>query len=105
MPRSKALRLGKDGWCDGVEHLASSHFNERPEGVTPTLVILHCISLPPGCFATGDVAELFLGTLDVTKDPRLADLAGLRVSSHFSLRGTEKFFSLFRVTTETGMPA
>ena len=103
MPRSKALRLGKDGWCDGVEHLASSHFNERPEGVTPTLVILHCISLPPGCFATGDVAELFLGTLDVTKDPRLADLAGLRVSSH--LRGTEKFFSLFRVTTEPGMPA
>lgn len=92
MPRSKALRLGKDGWCDGVEHLASSHFNERPEGVTPTLVILHCISLPPGCFATGDVVELFLGTLDVTKDPRLADLAGLRVSSHFFIARDGKVF-------------
>ncbi len=83
MPHKKFFFLRKDGWCDGVEHLPSPHFNERPVGVEPSLVILHCISLPPGCFATGDVARLFLGKLDVTKDSRLADLAGLRVSSHF----------------------
>ena len=81
MPRNKGFSLKKDGWCEGVTHLVSPHFNERPDGVKPTLVVLHCISLPPGCFATG---------------------AFLRI---FSLRGTEKFFSLFRVTIELGMPA
>lgn len=92
MPRNKGFSLKKDGWCEGVTHLVSPHFNERPDGVKPTLVVLHCISLPPGCFATGDVVELFLGTLDVTKDPRLADLAGLRVSSHFFITRDGKVF-------------
>lgn len=92
MPRNKGFSLKKDGWCEGVTHLVSPHFNERPDGVKPTLVVLHCISLPPGCFATGDVVELFLGTLDVTKDPRLAGLAGLRVSSHFFITRDGKVF-------------
>lgn len=92
MPRNKGFSLKKDGWCEGVTHLVSPHFNERPDGVKPTLVVLHCISLPPGCFATGDVVELFLGMLDVTKDPRLADLAGLRVSSHFFITRDGKVF-------------
>lgn len=92
MSRNKGFSLKKDGWCEGVTHLVSPHFNERPDGVKPTLVVLHCISLPPGCFATGDVVELFLGTLDVTKDPRLADLAGLRVSSHFFITRDGKVF-------------
>lgn len=92
MPRNKGFSLKKDGWCEGVTHLVSPHFNERPDGVKPTLVVLHCISLPPGCFATGDVVELFLGTLDVTKNPRLADLAGLRVSSHFFITRDGKVF-------------
>lgn len=92
MPRNKGFSLKKDGWCEGVTHLVSPHFNERPDGVKPTLVVLHCISLPPGCFVTGDVVELFLGTLDVTKDPRLADLAGLRVSSHFFITRDGKVF-------------
>ena len=92
MPRNKGFSLKKDGWCEGVTHLVSPHFNERPDGVKPTLVVLHCISLPPGCFATGDVVEHFLGTLDVTKDPRLADLAGLRVSSHFFITRDGKVF-------------
>ena len=92
MIRKESLFLRENGWCDGVQHLVSPHFNERPQGVDPTLVVLHCISLPPGCFATGDVAELFLGTLDVTKDSRLADLAGLRVSSHFFIARDGKVF-------------
>jgi AmpD protein len=49
-------------------------------------LIVHYISLPPGVFA-GDAAErLFLNQLDADSDPRLADLAGLRVSAHFLIR-------------------
>ena len=60
----------------------SPHHDARPEGVEPELIVLHAISLPPGEFAVDRVRELFLGTLDCTCDSRLADLAGLRVSSH-----------------------
>ncbi len=81
--RPKAISIDENGWAKGVLISPSSHFNERPEGAVPNLVILHNITLPPGEFGTGDVQQLFLGTLDTTKDARLADLEGLRVSSHF----------------------
>ncbi len=81
--RLKNIFIEENGWAKGVLILPSPHFNERPEGVAPNLVILHNISLPPGEFGTGDVKDLFLGTLDTSKDERLNDLEGLRVSSHF----------------------
>ncbi len=80
---AKRICIQEEGWAQGVLLSPSNHFNERPEGVIPNLVILHNITLPPGEFGTGDVRRLFLGTLDTTKDARLADLEGLRVSSHF----------------------
>ena len=94
--RPKAISIDENGWAKGVLISPSSHFNERPEGVIPSLVILHNITLPPGEFGTGDVRRLFLGTLDTTKDARLADLEGLRVSSHFFVSRTgviEQFVS------------
>lgn len=45
-------------------------------------MVVHGISLPPGKFGTGLVNELFLNVLDVTLDPALADLDGVRVSAH-----------------------
>lgn len=45
-------------------------------------MVIHGISLPPGEFGTGDVEALFTNTLDTGRDPRLADLAGVRVSAH-----------------------
>lgn len=77
------ISIGQDGWCKGVLCLHSEHFNERPKGEQVSLVVLHSISLPPGEFSTGAVEDLFLGCLDVKKDSRLADLEGIRVSSHF----------------------
>ena len=73
-----------EGWLEGVEHHASPHFNERPaEDAEPHVVVLHNISLPPNCFETGLVRDLFMGELDTKVHPDLADLEGLRVSSHF----------------------
>lgn len=72
------------GWSADVRRLTSEHFNERPSGCAiPHMVVLHNISLPPGQFGTGCVQALFTGTLDTTCDASLADLKGLRVSSHF----------------------
>lgn len=84
------------GWARGVRRLPSPYFNQRPQGVVPDLVILHYISLPPGEFGGDTVERFFLGTLDVSQDSRLADLDGVRVSSHFFIRrngDTDQFVS------------
>lgn len=78
------LEIDGGGWACGVRRLESPHFNERPaQYASPHLVVLHNISLPAGHFGTGLVEDLFLGVIDVSRAPSLADLAGLRVSSHF----------------------
>jgi AmpD protein len=46
------------------------------------LIVVHGISLPPGEFGGAYVDALFLNELDVDAHPSLADLRGVRVSSH-----------------------
>lgn len=71
------------GWLAGALHEPSPHCDPRPGAAEPELVILHNISLPPGEFGGGHVAELFAGRLDPGAHPYFATLEGLRVSAHF----------------------
>lgn len=81
--------IDSQGWLSGAEHFESPHFNDRPpEDVCPHVVVLHNITLPPKRFATGLVKDLFMGTLDTTRDSSLSELKGLRVSSHFFIERT-----------------
>ena len=68
----------------GVKQCCSPHFNERPDGVAGeiSLLVIHNISLPAGCFNTPFIEDLFLGRLDCSKDESFADLEGLQVSAH-----------------------
>ena len=75
-------KVDDDHWLRGVRRLPSPHANDRPVPLDVSLVVVHGISLPRGRFGTGLVERLFLGTLDVAASPELADLAGVRVSSH-----------------------
>ncbi|MBL6691569.1 MAG: 1,6-anhydro-N-acetylmuramyl-L-alanine amidase AmpD [Pseudomonadales bacterium] len=69
---------------DGVKQMESPNQDDRPD-VDLSLIVVHGISLPPGVFGGTEVEQLFLNTLD-TSDPVLADLAGVRVSSHLFIR-------------------
>lgn len=71
------------GWLEGYQHIPSPHFDARPAGLTPDLLVIHCISLPEGCYGTGHIEALFRGTLDCAAHPSFNSLQGLRVSSHF----------------------
>jgi AmpD protein len=51
-----------------------------------TLIVLHSISLPPGCFGGEEVERLFTNRLDCGAHPYFEQLRGLRVSSHFFIR-------------------
>ncbi|MBA1275498.1 1,6-anhydro-N-acetylmuramyl-L-alanine amidase AmpD [Stutzerimonas azotifigens] len=70
------------GWCQGISHCPSPNFNARPAGEV-SLLVLHNISLPPGCFGTGNAQRLFQNCLDPAEHPFFQEIAGLRVSAHF----------------------
>jgi len=76
------LHLKDDHWLARVRKRPSPNRGPRPDPADISLVVVHGISLPPGEFGTGAVENLFLNRLDTTRDPRLADLAGVRVSAH-----------------------
>jgi AmpD protein len=78
--------IDSEGWYSGARRADSPHYNERPEGAEVTLAVLHNISLPPNRFSGSAVEDFFRGCLDCSCDPQLADLAGVRVSSHFFVR-------------------
>jgi len=61
----------------------SPHCNQRPDGVTIDLIVLHAISLPDGEFSLPHIEQLFTGRLDTTAHPAFVELEGLQVSAHF----------------------
>jgi len=66
-----------------MNFMPSPHYNERPEGVSMDMIVLHAISLPAGCFDMHYVTQLFQGQLDTSAHPSFADLEGVKVSAHF----------------------
>ena len=78
--------LDAAGVCNGARYVPSSHYDERPDGESISLLVIHNISLPPGEFGGPHIDELFLGRLDPEAHPYFREIAGLRVSSHFLIR-------------------
>ena len=64
----------------------SPHFDDRPEGERVSLLVIHNISLPPGEYGGGWIDDLFMGCLDPDAHPCFADIAGLKVSTHYLIR-------------------
>lgn len=54
--------------------------------MTVDLLVIHCISLPEGCYGTEHIQKLFTGCLDCTAHESFNDLQGLQVSAHFVIR-------------------
>ncbi len=73
----------QQGRWQGAEQLDSPNFSPREAGVQPDLVVLHNISLPPFEYGSDAVQRLFTNRIDPAAHPFFAQIAGLRVSSHF----------------------
>ncbi|WP_140919573.1 1,6-anhydro-N-acetylmuramyl-L-alanine amidase AmpD [Limnobaculum xujianqingii] len=76
----------EQGWIVGVKRVPSPHFDERPEGEIPSLLVIHNISLPPGEFGGPYIDQLFTGTLNPQEHPYFAEIQHLRVSAHCLIR-------------------
>ncbi len=70
------------GWLAGAVRRPSPNADQRPGGELPSLLVIHNISLPPGCFGGGEIVDFFTNRLDVDAHPYFREIAGLRVSAH-----------------------
>jgi AmpD protein len=75
--------IGPDGWARAARRVPSPNADARPDHCTIELLVVHCISLPPGCFGGDAIERLFTNTLDPAAHPFFASLRDARVSAHF----------------------
>jgi N-acetyl-anhydromuramoyl-L-alanine amidase len=80
----------KDGYLTAATQCPSPNFNQRPQGQPLNLLVIHNISLPPGCFGTGCVQSFFTNQLDTALDPYFQIIAELKVSAHLFIERTGK---------------
>ena len=70
----------------GIRYVPSPNANARPAGTRPELIVIHGISLPPGCFGGPGVEQLFTNTLRAGEHPCYREMARMRVSAHVFIR-------------------
>jgi AmpD protein len=70
------------GLLDAARYQPSPNQDERPDGLSVDLIVIHGISLPPGEFGGPWIAALFTNTLDPAAHPYFQSIAPLRVSAH-----------------------
>ena len=77
----RALLAG-GGWLRAARRAPSPNCDHRPPGVAVEVAVIHGISLPPGHFGSGRVADLFRNRLDWNEHAFYSNIRGLCVSSH-----------------------
>ena len=77
---------GVDGRIAPCRYVESPNQDERPTGEAVSLLVVHCISLPPGEYGGDAIERLFTNRLDAGAHPYFREIAGSRVSSHFLIR-------------------
>ncbi len=77
------LNLDPDAaWLQPVTRVPSPNADDRPPECRIDLIVIHGISLPPGCFGGGEIQALFCNTLDPRGHDYFQGLRNLRVSAH-----------------------
>lgn len=78
-----AFTINQSGICTQANFVASPNFDARPIAHDICLIVIHNISLPPQQYGGPGVQQLFTNCLDPNEHPYYAEIAHLKVSSHF----------------------
>lgn len=78
--------LWRDGWYQFAGRVPSPNYGSRAKEAKTDLIVLHCISLPPGRYGGDEVQRLFTNQLDWNQDPYFKSIEGMQVSCHFYIR-------------------
>jgi AmpD protein len=74
------------GLLSAARQVPSPNCDDRPPGVTPDLIVVHGISMPPGEYGGPWIDRLFTNSLPPQQHPFFAEVAHLVVSSHLLVR-------------------
>jgi len=69
-----------------IKYFQSPNFNSRPDESDISLIVIHCISLPPKNYEGEYVRDFFLNKLDSSEHVFFKEIADLKVSSHLFIR-------------------
>ena len=78
--------IGDDGILRPAKQCPSPNQDARPPDCVPELIIVHCISLPPGQFGGPFIEQLFCNELDWDAHPYFSSIRGMEVSAHALIR-------------------
>ncbi len=80
------LNAIKDHWIVGATPICSPNCGERPSQQRIDLLVIHCISLPPGEYGGPYINDLFSNNLNPEEHPYFCEIADHRVSAHLLIR-------------------
>lgn len=76
------LCIDDAGWLQSVEAIRSPNFDARPDNAKIKLVVVHCISLPPGEYGGGHIQTFFCNQLDAGAHEYFQSICEMKVSAH-----------------------
>ena len=72
-------------WLTGARAQESPNYDDRPVENDISLIVVHCISLPPGKFGANFIDLFFCNQLRPQDHPYFAGINQLRVSAHLMI--------------------
>jgi len=75
-------------WLTDVTRIPAPNFDERPDPADISLLVIHCISLPPGEFGNDYITQLFCNQLDPAGHSYFQEIYQLQVSAHLLIKRT-----------------
>ena len=73
-------------WLTDIIRTATPNFDDRPDPSDISLLVIHCISLPPGEFGNHYIDQLFCNQLDPDEHPYFRGVFQLTVSAHILIK-------------------
>ncbi len=73
-------------WLSQATKVPSPNFDERPMDEELSLIVVHCISLPPGQFEGTYIDQLFCNQLNPDVHPYFKEIYQIKVSAHLLIR-------------------
>jgi AmpD protein len=75
-----------EGWLQQARKVPSANCSPRPPGCDPELLVIHNISLPPGCYGGDCIERLFTNCLDWDEHPFFEEIRDIEVSAHLLIQ-------------------
>lgn len=73
-------------WLANAQKIPSPNYDARADASDISLLVIHCISLPPGEFGGDYISQLFCNQLNPDVHPYFKEIYQLTVSAHLLIR-------------------